>query len=1064
MVGVVAAIVLLVVVWEIQTSRFQAKQLSEIAESVEYEVGRGTSRSVTYPEAGPYDLRLGYARIPKFIERLDTFGYGVEAQTRFNQTLRKLTSWGLSPIYREKTQAGLLVLDGSDKPFFSATFPSKVFPDIEAIPPVVVDSLLFVENRELLEPGSPERNPAVEWPRLVRAAIDYSANRLGDERPVPGASTLATQMEKYRHYKGGVTNSVSDKVRQMATASIRAYRMGPDTTESRRHIVVDYLNGIGLAAVPGHGEVIGLVSGLALWYGADYAAVANLLGRHDQIVDAEERHDWALAYKQTLSLLLSAKRPTFYLVHDQDALRERTDMFIKMLAEQGVLSEEQRDAALLAQLVFRRGNRTDISIPMSERKTAAPVRNRLVRMLGLTDYYQLDRLDLTAKSTLNRQVQRDIERLLADFRTREGAREAGLFGKNRLGPEDDPSRVVYSLVVYQKDEGANFLRVQADTLDSNFDVNEGMMLDLGSTAKLRTLVTYLEMMADIHDDLSEVTLTALRRIAEGKSDRMRRWGASYLLRHRGADLAKFLDAALEREYSASPNEQFFTAGGNHVFHNFGDEFDSRFMTLKNAFKHSTNLVFIRLMRDIVEHRIHRNRPDAAELLAEPNHGGRKVFLDRFVNRESRVFLQRFHRRYSGVGPEGTPKQLVRYHRMTPKRFAVVVRNALPDMDYDDFVALMHRYDERLVGNFELTESLLEELYEAYGPDTFGLQDRAYLSKLHPLELWTIRYLLENPESDVDELVKNSRAEQQLAYRWLYRTRRRDVQYRAVYSELEIDAFGDIYEDWREVGFPFQSLVPSYATAIGTSADRPAALAELAGIIANGGVRQPSYRMEYLHFAHDTPYETHIGPKRSEGERVLREETAKLVHNLMVEVVDSGTGRRANVVLIGDDGWPLAIGGKTGTGDHSYKVVDPDGFVLNSRAVSRSGVFVFTIGDEFYGVITAYVLGREAGEFRFTSSLAAQAFKVIAPRLDALVRGDFEPERFEAVEVPTGIIAAADPKGPLGQGITPMGPPLPTADVAFSDEAFAEGSSTSPPMCPDQTRMGVAVGMSRHDRG
>ncbi len=53
--------------------------------------------------------------------------------------------------------------------------------------------------------------------------------------------------------------------------------------------------------------------------------------------------------------------------------------------------------------------------------------------------------------------------------------------------------------------------------------------------------------------------------------------------------------------------------------------------------------------------------------------------------------------------------------------------------------------------------------------------------------------------------------------------------------LEIEAFLDIHQRWQKVGYPFDHLVPSLATAIGSSGDRPAALAELIGTILNDGV-------------------------------------------------------------------------------------------------------------------------------------------------------------------------------------------------------------------------------------
>ncbi|MGN8554746.1 UNVERIFIED_CONTAM: LysR substrate-binding domain-containing protein, partial [Microbacterium sp. SLM126] len=51
---------------------------------------------------------------------------------------------------------------------------------------------------------------------------------------------------------------------------------------------------------------------------------------------------------------------------------------------------------------------------------------------------------------------------------------------------------------------------------------------------------------------------------------------------------------------------------------------------------------------------------------------------------------------------------------------------------------------------------------------------------------------------------------------------------AVAALLEREAFEKIAMRWHRLGYPFESLTPSYATAVGASGDRPAALAELAG--------------------------------------------------------------------------------------------------------------------------------------------------------------------------------------------------------------------------------------------
>ena len=48
----------------------------------------------------------------------------------------------------------------------------------------------------------------------------------------------------------------------------------------------------------------------------------------------------------------------------------------------------------------------------------------------------------------------------------------------------------FSFTLFERSNGANLLRVQTDNVDRPFDLNEGARLDLGSTAKFRTLVTY----------------------------------------------------------------------------------------------------------------------------------------------------------------------------------------------------------------------------------------------------------------------------------------------------------------------------------------------------------------------------------------------------------------------------------------------------------------------------------------------------------------------------------------------------------------------------------------------
>jgi membrane peptidoglycan carboxypeptidase len=179
-------------------------------------------------------------------------------------------------------------------------------------------------------------------------------------------------------------------------------------------------------------------------------------------------------------------------------------------------------------------------------------------------------------------------------------------------------------------------------------------------------------------------------------------------------------------------------------------------------------------------------------------------------------------------------------------------------------------------------------------------------------------------------------------------------------------------------------VPSYATAIGSSADRPEALAELVGILLNDGVWQPAVRVESLHFAKDTPYETILVAAPRPATAVLAPEIARVLRKAMVDVVETGTAVRLRGAFGDQDGVPIAIGAKTGTGDHRRKSFGRGGRLIDSQAVSRTATVLFFIGDRLFGNITVYVAGDDAEGFRFTSSLPAQLLKGLAPAIQPLL--------------------------------------------------------------------------------
>ncbi len=972
-----AALVLLgfAAAFEIRTSEFQARWLTNHARSLTYAVQPGSSSAIRFPDAGPYDLRLGYSWVPDFLDRLESAGFEVESQARFSPALLELNDWGISPPYREKAQAGLRVLDRNDETLFHAAYPERVYEDFDAIPPLVVRSLLFIENRELLDPRFPKRNPAVEWDRLAKAAFDYAFRLADPDRKGPGGSTLATQLEKSRHSPGGVTGSAAEKLRQMAAASLRAYREGEETMEARKRIVVTYLNALPGAAVPGLGEVVGLAAGLEGWFGSDFDTVNALLWSLESQDPAAYRSEQALAFKQVLALLIAQRRPTHFLIRDRAALLALTDSYLRILAREGIIAEAFRDAALAETLAFRRFGAPPRPKLDRDRKSMNVIRAWLVSRLGLEGFYDLDRLDLTAESTLDQSAQQAVRELLDRLADPAALGSLGLKAP-RLLERGDPAGVAYSFLLYEAGEGVNWLRIQADNIDQPFDVGDGAKLDLGSTAKLRTLVTYLEIIASLHKRYAGTSPEALRSVEVYPSDRLTRWVIDKLQATPDISLPDLLAAAMDRSYSASPNERFFTAGGQHRFGNFDSRHDHRVMPVRDAFRESVNLVFVRLMRDIVNYFQFQVPGSTARLLEDPEDPLRRDYLERFADREGRLFLSRFFRRHAGRTPDDMIADLLDDNRFNPTRQAAMLRFLEPDASLEAFQSRV----AALMPQAKMAERRLEEIYDQYGPGRYDLNDQGYIAKIHPLELWLVAYLIGHPQAGLSEVIAASGAERIAVYRWLFDKRRKKAQDLRIRSLLEIEAFLEIHRAWKRQGYPFDRLVPSYATSIGSSADRPAALAELMGIILNDGIRYPSHRIRRLTFAEDTPYETTLAPRPSAGERVLPSEVAAAVRAALLDTVERGTAKRAYSALRRDDGSPLPIGGKTGTGDHKAKTFAPGGRLLAERTVGRAASFVFFIDDRYFGVVTAHVTGPEAANYKFTSALSVQLFSLTAPIL------------------------------------------------------------------------------------
>jgi membrane peptidoglycan carboxypeptidase len=962
------------VAYEMENSRLQARFISPYAASLTYRLQAGPSDSVVYPRSGPFDKRRGYSGLPQLLGRVRSHGMEVAYQTRFSPSLLAYTFRGFFVPYREKPQAGLIIVDCRGESVYQALYPRRVYASFDAVPPLVLQSLLFIENRELLDTARPYLNPAVDWVRFSRAILHEGAKSIGLDFKRMGGSTLPTQIEKYRHSPGGFTADQQEKLRQMVSASVRAYQAGPVTLPARQQLALTYLNSVPLGAAPGYGEVHGFGDGFWVWFGADFDQVNQLLHRPEAQGDTLLAQ--GLALRQVISLIIAQRRPYYYLrSQGRGELSALTASYLRLMEKNGYISAALRDAGLAQEVTLRDLSHDAPEAPKEPDKGLLMVRTHLSELLD-APLYELDRLDLTATTTLQKDLQQQVSAYLDQLSDPEFAYTTGLLGEYLLSA-DGTRQVRYSFTLFESTPQGNLVRVHTDNTDQPFDINEGSKMELGSTAKLRVFVHYLDVIAEIHQRYGGQSPKAWRQALAEPQDPLSRWVLAYLLRGGDKGLPALLQAAMERRYSASPWEVFFTGGGQHTFHNFRKEDNGSNPTVREALLKSINLPFIRLMRDLVRYSTYQTAGSPVALLGNDRDPRRPQYLTRFADREGRMYLLRFWHKYNDKSPEERLQVLLRGLRQNPVRLAAVHRYLYPETD-------SVRFEKFLRGRLPsgpLPDKRIMELYHRYGPQAYNLPDQGYIAGVHPLELWLLSYLRQHPQANWTEVVAASQHQRQEIYTWLLRTRFKHARDSRIRTMLELDAFADIQQRWERLGYPFDHLVPSLATALGSSGDRPAALADLMGIIINKGVRQEKVRIEKLHFAANTPYETVVSLSPGAGKQVIAPEVAAAVQQTLSGVVDKGTARRLQGGFTSVDGSPLPMGGKTGTGDNRFVTMSAGGYRLTSRAVNRTATFVFFLGASHFGTLTAFVPGRAAAAFSFTSALPTQVLRGMAPILE-----------------------------------------------------------------------------------
>ena len=923
----------IILFFECKSSYLQSYFFYKKTKNISYKIEDG-EQSIIFPKFGPYDIRYGYTYIPTI---LNSGKWNIVKQAHWSNELFNIVNTGMFPPYNDNKRGGLEIYDSDNNLIYSAKYPKYQYVSFNQIPEIMIKTLLFIEDHNALKKNK-YYNSVININRLSKAITLAILNKIGINMKQFGASTLATQLIKFKHSNKGRTNSLRDKYIQMFSASLLVYLKSRDTIEARKNIILNYINNVPLGSFPGIGEIFGIGDGLNIWFGSNFEKENNILKNCDKdIIKCGE------SYRKILALFLAQRCPTRLLSGNRNKLFELLNNYLDNLFFEGVISYELKNSSM-GRLQFKNKINNFIS---TKKLISDPVRFYLLNKLAINKTYDLDKFDLIVNSSINKKLYNDLYNKAAI----EIKKHKSITGKYLL--KNNKQDFILSFLLFEKVGNINYLRAQFDQFPSRFSANDSMKLELGSTAKFRVLVSYLQLIENTFNYLYKHPNYIIH-----PKDKMTLWVKEWQDKNPGGSSINILNDSMDRKFSGSAGEIFFTNGGIHKFSNFEGKGGGS-QTVRSGLINSINLVYIRIMRDIINHISYfGERGRINDLIFSGENKYRTEYINKFIEMEGNIFLSRFYSKYKNdKNPIKTLTNEFLNSSVLPiavkiKRVSTLFRVANPDASYIQYKKFL--YNNKL--NFERSEQMYKALY-----GDFDLQDFGYLTRKHPLELWLVAHMSKNKKSSLKNIFIESKSAKKESYRWLLKDTKIIAQNKRISIILEKEAFLELTKIWNQVGYPF-NVFPSLASAIGSSGDRPIALAKLIGIIINEGKLCPMERVKTLRFGKNTPYETVLEPNKK-CEQVISSEVAAIVKDALLSVVNNGTAIRIKNTF-------NIIGGKTGTGDNH----------LGNKAVSRTGTFVFFIDNKYFGVLTTYVNGKKSSKYSFTSSLPVQILKLLAPTL------------------------------------------------------------------------------------
>jgi hypothetical protein len=93
---------LLAILYELKTNEIEATFFSWYSQDMNWNVDKGKNNRIVFPLDGPYDITMGYSRLPDFQKHLENTDYVISRQARQSQKIQSLLRNGIAIPYDKK--------------------------------------------------------------------------------------------------------------------------------------------------------------------------------------------------------------------------------------------------------------------------------------------------------------------------------------------------------------------------------------------------------------------------------------------------------------------------------------------------------------------------------------------------------------------------------------------------------------------------------------------------------------------------------------------------------------------------------------------------------------------------------------------------------------------------------------------------------------------------------------------------------------------------------------------------------------------------------------------------